>query len=75
MRNDNRSGILKAVLALSLAVGLSSCDSDNGTYTPVPSARTFTATITAIELDRTADQQDLVVTDLPAEGATIVVRD
>lgn len=41
---------------------------------PPPPVSTFSVTLTSIELDRSADQRDMPVTGVPADGATLTVE-
>ncbi len=41
---------------------------------PPPASETYTVTLTEIRVERTADQQPLVVDGVPADGATLTVR-
>lgn len=53
--------------------GGSGGDAPPPTAPPPPTASTYSVTMTGIELVRSADQQDLPVTGLPAEGATLTI--
>lgn len=68
MKIDGR--ILVAAFAASLLIA---CSSSGGDGSSGKSDVTFSATITAIELSRTADQQELPVTGLPVVGGVISV--
>ena len=63
-----------ALAALLLAACSRSGHPNNGPP-PVGAVVTFSATVTSVEIDRTADQQALAVTGLPAEGATISLQE
>lgn len=59
------------------AVFLGACSgsgNDAGDNPPADGVTTFTATVTAVEVNRTADQQALAITGLPTEGATITLQ-
>jgi hypothetical protein len=62
---------------LTSAVILTACGGSSGSGPPPPAATTstFTVTLTAVSLDRSADQLPLAVDALPAEGATIRIPD
>jgi|GEM_PF-1745164 len=69
-----RQSITYTLLLLFLAACSSSSDDPGSPPAAGPTA-TFTATVTAIDIDRTADQSEIAVTGLPAEGATITVQE
>lgn len=61
-----------ALLAALAACGGGSGGGD-GVPPPPPVQTTYSASLTGVEIDRTADQSDIVIDGLPAEGATITV--
>lgn len=40
---------------------------------PLPASKTYSITLTSVEIDRAADQIDIMVEGLPVDGATVVV--
>ena len=68
-----RQTMMHALTAV-LLVACSGSSNGTGDNSPEDGAATFTATVTLIEVDRTADQQDLAITGLPSEGATITLQ-
>jgi hypothetical protein len=71
MRSTN-----KLLLTLAAAAALSACRGDGGSGGggPTQRAETFTATVTSVEIVRSADALDMPVTGLPADGAELTVR-
>lgn len=64
------------ITGLTLLLALNGCGdggSDFTSPTTVPPASTYSVTLTAIELDRSADQQDMPVTGVPADGASLTI--
>jgi hypothetical protein len=70
-----RTRIGKLLCATLAAVPLAACHSHHSSGgTPAAQPATYSATLTGIDIDRTADQQPLPVSSLPAQGATLTVR-
>lgn len=42
---------------------------------PPPASATYSVALTNAEIDRTADQNDIIVDGLPVDGATVTVDD
>lgn len=66
-------------MCLPMALALTACGGGAGDAPPPPApppppASTYSVTLTGIELQRSADQQDLPVTGLPADGATLTTQ-
>ena len=68
----SRMTVPGALLAALAACGGGSGGGD-GVPPPPPVQTTYSASLTGVEIDRTADQSDIVIDGLPAEGATITV--
>lgn len=68
----SRMTVPGALLATLTACGGGSGGGD-GVPPPPPVQTTYSASLTGVEIDRTADQSDIVIDGLPAAGATITV--
>lgn len=74
MRRKKRLMTMYLPLLLTLgACGGGGSGGDAPPPTAPPPASTYSVTLTGIELERSADQQDLRVTGLPADGATLTI--
>lgn len=77
MRREKRLMTMYLPLLLTLGAcgggGSGGSGGDAPPPTAPPPASTYSVTLTGIELERSADQQDLAVTGLPAEGATLTI--
>lgn len=68
---------LLTAMSLPIVLAVAGCGGSGGDGVPPTAptpASTYSVTLTAIELDRSADQQDMPVTGLPADGATLTVQ-
>lgn len=68
----SRMTVPGALLAALAACGGGSGGGD-GVPPPPPVQTTYSASLTGVEIDRTADQSDIVIDGLPAEGAMITI--
>jgi hypothetical protein len=70
-----RTRIGKTLCAMLVMALLAACHSGHsGGVGPSPQPATYTATLTDVQIERTADRQPLPVGGLPAQGATLTVR-
>lgn len=67
----------KLLAALVAALALASCHRSSGGGSggsqPPPSSRTYSATVTGVEITRPADGLSMAVSGLPAQGAVLTV--
>jgi len=67
-----------SILVSIAALTISACGgggSSSGTPPPPDPTNTFSVTLIGVDVDRSADQLPLDVIGLPAEGATVTIRD
>lgn len=78
LRNRAARKPLCATLSMLMAaVTIGSCSSDSGDDKATaggPGTQTYSATLTEVQIARSADQQPMPVAGLPAPGAQITVR-
>ncbi len=73
--------IIRLILSSALLAAMAACGGGSdgggggGTPPPPPTSATYSVALTDVEIDRTADQADLVVDGLPVDGATVTVDD
>jgi len=69
--------IVSSVLLAAMAAcgGGSGGGDGSGPPSPPPASAVYSAALTNVEIDRTADQDDIMVDGLPVDGATVTVSD
>ena len=69
--------IVSSLLLATMAAcgGGSGGGNGGGPPPPPPASTTYSVALTNVEIDRTADQDDIKIDGLPVDGATITVDD
>lgn len=67
------ASVLLAAAAACGGGGSSGGGDGGGAPLPPPASKTYSITLTSVEIDRAADQNDIMVHGLPVDGATVTV--